>query len=243
MKGVKTIRAAFALAGVMALGAGAQAADLGRSYVKAAPAAAVYDWSGFYLGGQAGGVYGRNNVTTPGGELLNPISIHDGAFFAGGGGYNFQSGNLVYGIDADFSGVLGGRALSARQQTIAPGVFAKSEADPKWLATVSGRLGFAADNWLLYVKGGGAWAKTDYKATVETGAGVELATQSAGATRSGWLVGAGIDYAWNRNWVSRIEYNYIDFGTKRGDYTFVGLNAADYKSSAHLVKAGLAYKF
>lgn len=237
----KIIAAAAAVAAVTC--APALAADM--PYRKAPIAIpSAYSWSGFYLGGQLGGIYNHNDVNTPGGELLSPISVHDGSFFAGGyTGYNFQTGRLVYGIEADFSGVLGGADISSRQPTIAPGVFAKTSADSKWLTTVSARLGFAADNWLFYVKGGGAWQKVDYEAIVETGGGVQLATQSQSATRSGWLIGAGIDYGWNRNWISRFEYNYIDFGTQRVDYTFVGLNAADYKSTAHVLKLGLAYKF
>jgi outer membrane immunogenic protein len=224
----------------------AHAADLGpRAYKAPAPAVSpIYNWSGFYIGVQGGGFYDRNHVTTPGGELISPISIHSGSYFAGGyAGYNYQVSSLVLGVEGDMSAVLGGRELSARQPTIAPGIFANSETDSKWLASVAGRAGFAMNNWLLYGKGGGAWMKTDYTANVLTAANVNLGTQTRSATRSGYLVGVGLEYAWSQNFVSKIEYNYIDFGTQRINYAFAGLNAADYNTKAHLVKAGLAYKF
>lgn len=232
-------------AAALLVAASAHAADLSpRPYKSAIAAPGAYNWSGFYIGGQLGGVYSHNDVSTPGGELLSPISVHDGSFFAGGYfGYNWQASRLVLGVEGDFSGAFGNATLSSRQQTIVPGIFAKTSADPKWLATATARVGYAADNWLFYVKGGGAWEKVNYEAIVETGGGAQIASQSQNTTRSGWLVGAGIDYGWNPNWVSRLEYNYVDFGTSRVDYTFVGLNAADYKTKAHIVKLGLAYKF
>lgn len=239
----KTLGIAFAAAVVSHA---AHAADLGSAPYKApAPAvSAVYSWSGVYLGAQGGGFYDRNNVTTPGGELLNPIAIHGASYFAGGyAGYNYQTSNVVFGVEGDMSAVLGGRELSARQPTIAPGVFANSQTDHKWLASVTGRAGLALGNWLLYGKGGGAWMNSDYTANVLNGAGVNLGTQTRAATRAGYLVGAGLEYAWSRNVVSRIEYNYLDFGSQRINYAFVGLNAADYNTKVHLLKAGLAYKF
>jgi outer membrane immunogenic protein len=224
-------------------GAAATAADL--PYAKAAPMSpAVFDWSGFYLGGQGGGFYQRDTVTTPGGELLSPMSIHDGSFFAGGyTGYNWQRGNVVFGVEGDWSWVLGGRALSASQPTSTPGFFASGAASPKWIATVSGRLGFAMNNALLYVKGGAARMSVNYTGNVETASGTVLATQTIGTMRNGWLVGAGYEYGWGQNWLARVEYNYLDFGTNRLVYTLAGFNAADFKTTAHVVKLGLAYKF
>jgi outer membrane immunogenic protein len=238
----KMTRLLLGLAAVMALVPGARAADI--PYAKAPAAAAAYNWSGAYVGAHGGAFYGRDTVTTPGGELTGPISIHDGSWFAGGTvGYNVQLSRFVLGVEGDFSWVLGGRALSARQQTVVPGVFAASDSDPQWLATLAARFGIALDNWLIYGKAGGAWMKADYTAVVTTGAGAVLATETHGATRSGWLIGGGLEYGWTRNLSTRIEYNYLDLGTRRVAYTFAGINAADYDTTAHVVKLGLAYRF
>jgi len=222
----------------------AQAADVAVYQKSRVAAVAPYDWSGVYVGGQAGGVYTRETLSTPGGELLSPISSHGGSFFAGGYlGYNHQMSRFVIGVEGDFSAVLGARELSGRQQTIVPGIFASQSTDPTWLASAAVRLGLALDNWLLYAKAGGAWMNAKYKVNVENAAGAVLDTQTVSKTRNGWLVGAGVEYGWSRNWISRLEYNYVDFGTSQVTYTFAGLNAGDFQTKAHIVKAGLAYKF
>jgi len=218
----------------------AKAADI----YKAPSAPARYDWSGFYVGAQGGGFYSRNNVTTPNGELLSPITMHDGNYFVGGfAGFNMQSGRFVYGVEADFSKVLGGRGFSSAQPTIAPGIFAAGQTDPHWAVTATARVGLALDNWLLYVRGGGAWMKADYTGDLQNGAGTSLGRETQSATRSGWLIGGGIEYGWSRNVVSRLEYNYIGFSNAQLNYTLAGLTAANFDSKTHLVKAGLAYKF
>jgi outer membrane immunogenic protein len=230
----------LAAAALLLTAATADAADPPRAPLTSA----AYDWSGFYVGGQGGGLYYRDRATTPGGELLEPISIHDGSFFAGGySGYNIQMSNLVLGVEGDFSYAFGGRGISLSQPTVAAGIFASGTADPKWLSTISGRLGFAAGNWLIYGEAGGAWMETDYTARLENGAGAALTTQTQSSTRFGWLGGAGIEYGWSRNWLSRVEYNYVNFGKERVTFTRAGLTAVDFSSLAHVVKVGVAYKF
>ena len=83
----------------------------------------------------------------------------------------------------------------------------------------------------------------DYTGTVHAVGGVVVAEQTLSATRSGWIAGGGVEYAWNQNWISRLEYNYVDFGTKRIAYSIAGINNADYTTADHIVRAGLAYKF
>ena len=235
-------RAALVLA---VIGAGTQAAGAAdMPYAKAAPVSSVYDWSGFYIGGMLGGMGERNEATTPGGEVLNPIRNYAARFMGGGyAGYNAQFSNLVVGVEGDIGSVLGSKSVSSAEPTIAPGFFASSASDPKWLATVTGRVGLALNNWLLYGKAGGAWMDSSYTGNVETAGRAVFATQTVSTTRSGWVAGGGIEYAWNPNWLSRIEYDYVDFGTKRVTYTLAGINNVDYKNADHIVKIGIAYKF
>ncbi len=225
----------------------AQAADMqaARPYAKAPVAVStVYDWSGFYLGGMVGGLGERNEATTPNGEVTGTLRNYAARFTGGGyAGYNVQYGGLVLGVEGDIAGILGGRAVSSVQPTIVPGFTASTASDPQWIATVTGRAGFAIDRWLVYGKGGGAWEGTRYTGNVIDGGGALFATQTLSTTRSGWLAGGGVEYAWNQNWLSRIEYNYVDFGTKRVNYTLVGVNNVDYRNTSHIVKAGLSYKF
>lgn len=109
------------------------------------------------------------------------------------------------------------------------------------LGLFSGRLGYAWDRTLLYVKGGAAVASEKYVFQL---AGVGLSLTPAD-TRFGWLVGGGLEYGLTANWSIKVEYNYIDLGTKElrpvspGGVTFV----FDQSQKIQLVKAGVNYRF
>ena len=80
----------------------------------------------------------------------------------------------------------------------------------KSLATVTGRVGYAWDRFLGYVKGGGAWERDEYHVTISPATTVA----TAGETRSGWTVGVGGEYAFTDYLSGFVEYNYYDFGTR-----------------------------
>ena len=71
-----------------------------------------------------------------------------------------------------------------------------------WIATLRGRVGFAADRALFYVTAGGAF--TDIKPS--TGA-----LTFGGGTEPGWTAGGGVEYAITDNWTAKIEYLYASF--------------------------------
>ncbi len=98
-----------------------------------------------------------------------------------------------------------------------------------WYSTLTGRVGYAVDNWLWYVKGGAAWADVDYSI-----GGVKL-----GDTRTGWTVGGGLEYGLTPNWSAKLEYNFLDFGSDNIAAP-IGVKA---DTQAHLFKAGLNYRF
>ena len=79
-----------------------------------------------------------------------------------------------------------------------------------WLADIAGRFGYAWNEWLLYAKGGAAW--THVEASSVTGP-VVLATTAGSETRSGWIVGGGVEWGFAPHWSVKFEYNYFDFGT------------------------------
>ena len=117
-----------------------------------------------------------------------------------------------------------------------------------FIGTVAPRLGLAWDRVLLYAKGGAACAHDDYWLTGVQAhvAGMTFAT--ANETRWGWMVGAGIEYALAQNWSVKVEYNYLDFGTKRIFFTSTGLVPQppfdeDIRQKIQVVKVGLNYKF
>lgn len=118
-----------------------------------------------------------------------------------------------------------------------------------WLATATGRVGYAWNNWLPYVKGGAAWAHNESNSTTSTAAGVVTATSVGSETRSGWTIGAGVEYGFWNNWSARLEYDYLDFGTAGVSRLFTsgavtGTSATRHNEShAHLIKAALNYRF
>ncbi len=200
----------------------AVAADLPSVAPYQQPVVAGYDWTGFYVGAQAGYVWEGGNGNTIDG-------------FAGGihAGYNHQINNWVFGVEADveYSG--------ADASATIPGVLAVS-ADVEWLGSVRGRVGYAFDRTLVYATGGVAFGGIEVRATNLAVAPAISASDSK--THVGWTVGAGIEHAITQNVTVRAEYRYTDLGRKT--YNFAGIGAARANADdIHAVRVGVSYKF
>lgn len=226
--------AAFAIAGLLAFATTHQAtaADIPARPAYKAPVMApiVYNWTGFYVGAHAGYGWADKDWTFLNGNTTS----HTADGFLGGiqVGYNYQVGTWVFGIEGDVSWAnLSGRSTC-------PNAAYTCGTNVDWLGTLTGRIGYAANNWLLYVKGGWAWADEDYDAT-----GPLLYT--AGHTRSGWTVGAGVEYGFTPNWSAKLEYNYMDFGSKRANLTTAAgaTDPADVDQNVSVIKLGVNYRF
>jgi outer membrane immunogenic protein len=232
----------------------ASAADLAaRPYTKAPVAvmAAAYDWSGFYLGGNAG--YGWGQVshadTTPGGLFwtFGPAGIFggvqkinpQGAVYGGQAGYNWQRSNWVFGVEAQFNGA------DMKRSDISIFVPATDRLSAKIdsYGTFTGRVGYAFNNWLPYVKGGYAAAELNTRNFDIFGNFLDNTSW-----RSGYVVGAGLEYAFAGNWIIGVEYNYMDFGSKGFTKLNVGVNPVTPESfsdklTVSTVTGRLSYKF
>jgi outer membrane immunogenic protein len=224
--------------GVLGLLSPALGADL--PYAKApAIAAPVYDWTGFYVGGFGGGGLGNhnyNNANGPAGNANFTIN-YDSTGVIGGGevGYNAQSGNYLFGVEADafWSGIKGN---DASQQL---GVIDQSNL--RWGGTLRARGGIAVDRLLLFFTGG--WAFGDILHT-STAAGFPVDQFSN--HRSGLTAGGGIAYALTNNVIGKLEYRYYDFG--RYDRTGSPLTPNgqlpySVNSTYSVVTLGLDFKF
>ena len=109
----------------------------------------------------------------------------------------------------------------------------------KSLATVTGRIGYAWDRFLGYVKGGGAWERDEYH--ISDALGTFL---TASETRSGWTVGVGGEYAFTNYLSGFVEYNYYDFGSRDNTFTgLIGTTVIDIKETKSVVRAGLNWRF
>ncbi|ABD88304.1 outer membrane protein [Rhodopseudomonas palustris] len=192
--------------GVVALGlaAPAVAADLpARTYTKApAYVAAVYDWSGFYIGANAG--WGNSRDSRFDETFGLDLGAHDadGAVAGGQIGYRWQTGTWVFGLEAQGDWAdLSGNHLN-------PLVFdnrLSSKTDAFGLFT--GQIGYAWNNALLYVKGGAAVTDRKYDFTVDsTGAPI---SSTGYKTRWSGTVGVGLEYGFAPNWSFGVEYDHI----------------------------------
>jgi len=175
----------------------------------------VFSWSGCYIGGHVG--LGVNNTrfqdTTPDGNIdafttSNRTAKSNGAGAVGGGqlGCDWQLSNWVLGLQGTFSGANIGS--TNQDQFNAPWTLTSNVS---WIATVTGRVGWAINNVLLYGKGGGAW--TNNKMEIEN-SGVTIFNGST--TRTGWTLGTGVEWAFAPNWSAFAEANYYSFGNTTG---------------------------
>ncbi|MER8807813.1 porin family protein [Mesorhizobium australicum] len=189
------------------------------------PVAASFDWTGAYIGVNAGGGFGTFNLAPSGGA---PGSIDiDASGFLGGvqAGYNWQVGQFVYGVEADFQG----SDIKADLSFGGPGGL---ETKVDWFGTVRARLGYTpVDRFMIYGTGGLAYGHEKISAP-----GLDLSK-----TRVGWTVGAGAEYAITNNWSFKSEYLYTDLGKET--FNPGGLGGVDVKVPFHTVRVGLNYKF
>ena len=225
------------LAGAL-VSSNAMAANIARPIYKAPPAGALpvaYDWTGFYVGGHVG--YGWAKKDWQDGFGLFNLSTNVDGFLGGGQvGFNYQIGQFVLGAEGDFSwtGINGGSTLTSG---VVPAPGRSFNTDVNWTSTLTGRVGIAFDRWLVYGKGGVAWAHDKFSTEVYTFPGTVEVTD----TRIGWTAGAGVEYAFAPSWSAKLEYNYMDFGDKT--VSFTPTTSANIDQQIHAVKLGINYKF
>jgi outer membrane immunogenic protein len=208
----------------LSLAAPASAADLAaRPYTKAPPpmVAAIYDWSGFYIGLNGGGGWSHKcwNVTNFGIPVV-PVAP-EGCNNASGGiaggqiGYRWQASQWVFGVEAqgDWAGLKG----SNTSLFFGPAITNQTRVDALGLFT--GQVGYAWNNVLWYLKGGGALAADKYSGLI-TGTGV--AFDQATETRWGGTVGTGVEFSFAQNWSAGVEYDHLFMGTRTENFIAVG---------------------
>ena len=186
-----------------------RAADFSHApyYTPGDPLSAL-SWIGPYLGGNLGYEWGStsNNPTRPSG-------------IAGGihGGYNWRSGQFVFGAEADIQ-------LAAANDTFAPWKFSNP-----WFGTVRGRAGYAMGSLLLYGTAGLAFGELS---------GQTFGLVSESHTNLGWTAGVGAEAAIYGRWSAKIEYLFVDLAS--GTFAVTG---ASNGLSANIFRAGVNYHF
>src|SRR5258708_3728085 len=174
-------------------------------YTKAPPMMPVFTWTGCYVGGNGGGLFAKKDWTSSAGFAESSVNIN--SWLAGAQvGCNYQTGPVVFGVQGDFDWT---NANGSANDSTFPGFAVSDQTNVKSLASVTGRIGYAWDRFLIYGKGGGAWVKDDFSAVSSAGF-----ASSASETRTGWTAGAGGEYAFTDFLTGFVEYDFYDFGTK-----------------------------
>lgn len=224
------MKSLFATAAVLSLAvSSASAADLAaRPYTKApAYSAPIYNWTGLYIGAEAGYGWSKNPLA----EVNSPLSLGtlkpNGALVGGVVGFNWQfAPNLVIGAEGSFNWAdLSDRKIDPFNTDL---TFA-TKIDG--LSSVTGRLGYAWGPWLVYGKGGGAWVHDRLSV-------IGSLFDDVTFNRFGWTAGGGVEWLFASNWSAKIEYAHYDFGQK---FAIFGDEAATTKLTLDSVKAGINY--
>ena len=207
----RTTIAAAALASALAstaLVSAAHAADLPyrQPYTVNQPLNA-YSWAGPYLGANLGYAWG---------SVDNAPNKPDGVFGGVQGGYNWQNGPLVFGLEGDI------------QASAADDTFAAWKFSNPWFGTVRGRVGYAFNNVLIYGTGGLAFGELR----------AETFGLSESHTNAGWTLGVGAEFGIYQNWTAKVEYLYVDLSSSNFSIT-----GAPNSYQFGLVRAGVNYHF
>lgn len=216
----------------------------------------IYDWSGIYVGGQVGGGMLNDTFTQSSTTALftagsttktNPWAVVGGPE----AGFNIEFAPVVIGFEGSWtSSYLSGTQI---QTTMSPGVSVYTTSAAHWFATATGRIGYAANDILFYVKGGPAWMRATYSEQPYSPGGYNV-LQSINGTRTGFTVGGGIEYGLNENLSLKLEYDFFDFRT--ANYNFSALSYQPFgggitpltmpvsvQSVASLLTLGVNYRF
>lgn len=225
----------------------ASAADMAaRPYAKApAPiVVAMYNWSGFYVGIN-GGYASSHKCWDYAGTVAVPLAVNspEGCHDATGGtiggqiGYNWQASSWVFGLEAQGNWA----DLTGSNASISPfgvGFTNRTKIDAFGLFT--GRVGYAWNNALLYVKGGAAVVSDNYNYFVTaTGANVGTASE----TRWGATVGAGFEYGFTPNWSFGVEYNHIFLDARNIAFASPAQTVDRIHQDVDMVTARINYRF
>lgn len=203
----KTILA-MTVASLVAAAGTATAADLPRSSAPYySPAPAVYNWGGGYAGLNVGYEWGR--ITN---SSISPSGLEGGLQ----AGYNWQSGQFVFGGETDIQ-------VTGADDTFAPYKFANP-----WFGTLRGRVGYAMNNILFYGTFGLAYGQIK-----GTFAGLDESK-----THAGWAGGLGMEVGFTPNWSAKIEYLYMDLSNRA--YSITGTTNG---FETNMVRFGINYHF
>src|SRR6478609_5827863 len=236
--------ATVGLVALVGIAAPASAADMA---VKARPPAPViapiYDWTGFYIGGNGGWGQSRNCwdfLDAAGFAVASGCRERSGGLAGGQIGYRWQANQWVFGVEAQGDWAdLSNTRVSLLDPTLS--TTAKTDA----IGLFTGQIGYAWNAALFYVKGGAAVTRNRFD-IFDTPTGIGLV--SASATRWGGTVGVGFEYGFAPNWSVGVEYDHLFMGNANNSFTvadprLAGILNNRISQDVDLVTLRLNYRF
>jgi outer membrane immunogenic protein len=203
-------------------------------------APAPYNWTGFYVGINAGYGLGstviedKNCNFSCSSQTLNPSG-----FTAGGAlGFNYQIGSAVLGIEGDWNWI------NASKTYTDSGWPSQHNAKIDSFGTIRARAGLALDNTLAYVTAGAAFV--DQQVSVFDPTGIIQGGFSFSKTKTGLAVGAGTEFALSGPWTAKLEYLYIAIPTVAhipDDFWTSPVEFYNVKTDMQVIRVGLNYRF
>jgi outer membrane immunogenic protein len=242
-------RVVFAFALSAAAWGPASAADLGkynRSYKDKEYSdpivvpASLFSWTGFYIGGSLGYGWGssssRNVPGSGAGDAfdgLDGFNVHPYGWMGGATlGYNWQTDGFVFGLEGDLG------YLGAEDRQSNSGGFASTEYGG--YGTLTARIGYGEDRWLFYTKGGLAFADIENRAGALPGGSVVADDFTKDRdVKTGWALGAGVEFAFQQDLSMKVEYLYMDFGDSHSGN--IDGDVFRHENHIHTLKVGLNY--
>jgi len=201
----------------------------------------AHSWNGFYVGGVVGA-----GIVTPQFNDLDDFftfsSWQAGKWAMTGGltgGYNWQSGSAVFGVEADINWTNFSNTLTN------PDFDSQFDSKWNWFSTVRGRFGLALDRTLIYATAGVALVSQEYRVS-EPRDGCDNGKVCAKRKRTevGLALGAGAEYAFGNNWSLKAEYLFIKLPTQdANDFANNSDAAFQFTTEAHFARIGLNYRF
>jgi outer membrane immunogenic protein len=252
---MKKLLLAGAAAGSLGISDPARAADMPLGNVAPVP---IFNWTSCFLGAHIGGGWAHKDFTDPVALVQNSIlgtvtagvttvAVSSSGLIIGGQmgcDYQFGFSPWVLGLE----GAVSGGNLRGNTNFVLPlggsSDIATLTAKTDFLPSVTARVGYALDNWLFYVRAGGAWAGDKYSVT-----GTFLPTATAFGlegvdNRFGWTAGGGVEWAFAEVWSARLEYDYYGLGQRSALMTdpingFTGV--VNVQQSVQTVKLGVSF--
>ncbi len=248
---MKLVSALFASAGVV-LSTAALAADLPtrKEAPPPVPYVAPFTWTGFYIGGYAGGSFGSVDFSSP---LFSGGTVTSGGFDIGGlAGFNYQFGSAwVVGVEAEFGAFINGNDNLSSNGSV--GNFAFNINDKfrdTGVGRLRGRVGYAVQpNTLLYIAGGWTFANTNESISgtcTPCSAPNNAFNFSQNRWLNGWNIGGGVEYALTANWILRGEYIFDEFTKYNFNYGYAPASLADNRQiwlNVNTIRGAVEYKF